>query len=509
MIVNWFCILLALLLSGCCSSAFYDAEDACEVAPNPGTPWECRVPYCNPFSDDCLHTDYFNDGKPRSLAELVDLGLTNNPITRKAWADAKSRAYTYKASQSILYPQIDAQADINFIDQDFIFTEGAELSGNTNIPFDPNLSNISSASSNQGFTKTSAIELTAQYLLFDFGGRCATIQSAWQALLSGNMMYNQAIQDVLLAIISDYYIFLESDALVIARKEDLQNAKKSYEFAEAQFTAGIKTKVDLLQAESNLANSELELQRAINNYNISLANLAKSVGISANTKFEVEKKPFTIPKETIQSDIEYLMSVAKAERADLASRQADYMQKVADLAVVKSNSMPNLTANVDVLKTHYSSSTIKNSHIYVSTISLNIPLFYGFFYTNQKKKAEADILYAYEAWKQAEDEVLLQVVTSYYNFQTAVKNLSIADDFLKYSQEAYDALGAQYLAGISTFTDLLVAEATLANAKAQQILSRTRMIVSFAQLTYSMGILDIASDYSRLNPLEKEPPCAG
>lgn len=495
--------LLAFLVSSC-SSVIYDAEDVGEIAPNPGTYWEGRTVYCNPFQDDDTHISYFQNKGPHSLAELVDLGLTNNPITRKAWADAKSRAYTYKSTQSTLYPQVDLQADENFVDQDFIFTAAADATGNTAIPFDPNLANISSSTTNQGFTKTSALELTIQYLLFDFGGRCATIESAWQALLSGNMLYNQAIQDVMLAVISDYYVYLESDALVTARQEDLANAKKSYEFAEAQFEAGIKTKVDLLQAESNLASSQLELQRVINSRNIALANLANSVGFPASTIFEIEKKPFTIPKENIQSNIEYLMSVAKAERADLASKQADYLQKVADLAVVKSNSMPYVTANVDLLKTHYSSSSIKNAHIYVSTISLNIPLFYGFFYTNQKKKAEADIQSAYEAWKQAEDEALLQVVTNYYNFQTAVKNLSIADDFLKYSQEAYDALGAQYLAGISTFTDLLVAEATLANAKAQQILSRTRMIVSFAQLTYSMGILDISNDYSHLFPIAEE-----
>lgn len=479
--------LIISLLFTACSSIIRDPEPLGEIPCLPADYWTSADPYINPSLEASDETIFFQSQEKQSLAQLVDVGLSNNPITKFTWSNAKSNAYTYKSTLSLWFPQVDFQENASFIDQSSTLRDP--------IPPTPHSTGLS--------TNLFFSDVSIQYLLLDFGGRFGTIESAWQGLVSANMVHNQSIQDVTVLIVTNYYLYLQNLALLEARKEDLKNAQETYDSAKAQFDSGIVTIVDVLQAESNLASTVLAFQQQENLAINSHAALATSIGLPPDTKFEVEETPYEIPKEQIKTEVEFLLSVAKKERADLAARQAQFMQQRANLQVVKSSAMPNITASADYINTQYTQGPIKSGHSYITTISLNIPLFQGFFFTNQIRRAKADVTTAFENWRITEQQIMLDVFTNYYNFQTAVDSLNAADEFLKFSQEAYDALLAQYQSGITTITALLQGEATLANARSQQIESRTAVATTFAQLTYSMGILSVTDDYSVLYPAKK------
>lgn len=480
-------------LAGC--ALLTEPELVEEISINPASYWENKEPYIDPSVEVSDDITYFQTDAKHSLAELIDVALSNNPSTKFVWAVAKSQAYLYKASYSPLFPSVSFQENVNFYDQRFNIQGSGGVS-----PINPiNTPTFASAGGPSHFMTTSS-NLTIQYLLLDFGGRFANIEAAWQALVAENLLHNQAIQDLMITVITDYYTYLQNKALLDARAEDLKDAETLYSTARAQFDNGIVTKVDVLQSESNLASAVLAYQQQANLLINSLAALATAVGLPPETKFDVESAPFLLPKDQIKTDVEYLMEVAKHERADLASKQAIFLENRANLDIIRSNAMPTITANSTLFLTHYTNSRIKDSRILASTISLNIPIFQGFFFLNQIKSAEANVLAAYEDWRNTEQQVLLNVFTSYYNLQTAIDSLNVADEFLKFANEAFYALLDQYQNGVATITDLLTAEATLANARAQQIQSRTQLMISFAQLTYAMGILNSTSDYSDLFP---------
>lgn len=481
-------ILVLGLLLGACSSIIRDPEPMGEIPCLPANYWSNTEPYINPSLQASDETVFFQSQEKQSLAQLVDVGLSNNPITKFTWSNAKSNAYTYKSTLSLLFPQVNFQENVSFIDQSSTFRDP--------VPPSPQSTGLS--------TNLIFSDVSIQYLLLDFGGRFGAIESAWQGLVSSNMIHNQSIQDVTILIVTNYYLYLQNVALLEARKEDLKNAQETYDSAKAQFDSGVVTVVDVLQAESTLANAVLAFQQQENLLINSHAALATSIGLPPNTEFDVENTPYNLPKEQIKTQVEFLLSVAKKERADLAARQAQFMQQRANLQVVKSSAMPNIVATADYINTQYTKGPISSGHSYITTISLNVPLFQGFFFTNQIRRAKADVTSAFENWRITEQQILLDVFSNYSNFQTAVDSLNAADEFLKSAQEAYDALLAQYQGGITTITALLQGEATLANARSQQIQSRTSVATSFAQLTYSMGILSVTDDYSVLYPEKKE-----
>ena len=106
---------------------------------------------------------------------------------------------------------------------------------------------------------------------------------------------------------------------------------------------------------------------------------------------------------------------------------------------------------------------------------MNVPIFTGWLYENQIASAKENACSALAAWKLTELNVLLDVVTAYNAYTTAVQSVEYSDEYLKYSQEAYDAALLGYRMGANSIVDVLNAQMTLSNARSQWIQTRTQL----------------------------------
>src|SRR5438552_1789170 len=108
-------LITAISLNSC---YFCDPSMVGEVAPYSSDPW---IPCCDedaqrhfpvlPCEDAVDEMWYAHSGAWEAI-ELVDIALRNNPTTRETWETAKARAYTWKATQSALYPTINLTEEL-------------------------------------------------------------------------------------------------------------------------------------------------------------------------------------------------------------------------------------------------------------------------------------------------------------------------------------------------------------------------------------------------------------
>src|SRR4029079_10748589 len=98
---------------------------------------------------------------------------------------------------------------------------------------------------------------------------------------------------------------------------------------------------------------------------------------------------------------------------------------------------------------------------------------------------------AYEDLLDVENNVIVEVMTSYSNYHTAVERYKYSVDFLKSSEEAYNVAFASYKEGIGTILDVLTTQRALANARAQKIDARTRWAIALANLAFATGTLGL------------------
>src|SRR5580765_5976771 len=152
-------MLIALVAAGCRSLTTphpfkHDIKHDAGVAPSPAQAWTPpadAVPPAPAKVEATLPSGVTAD-TPVTLAQIVDIALANNPTTRQAWLAARAAQANLGSAQSAYYPEIDLNAS---------------------------LSRTQSTALNSVSRQTTfAPSLSLSYLLFDFGGREATVEGA-------------------------------------------------------------------------------------------------------------------------------------------------------------------------------------------------------------------------------------------------------------------------------------------------------------------------------------------
>lgn len=487
----------AFLYAGCCNDPSWTGN-----APyGPPDQWiPCKEPLYtikNQSTPEDIDNLLKND-RPLSLCDLVDIALRNNPNTEKTWADARAAAYNWEMSKAPFYPTVTEQTSLEFIKQNFGSGSLASNSLNTTgvassiVSGTGGAAGVASAATSSGPVYSQLVfhELTIEYLLFDFGGRMAEYESTRQALIAANWVHNRTIQTTINQVMTIFFTLQQTKALIEAQLEQLKDAQTSLDAAKGQYEAGVKTVVDFLLAKSNLINIQVQLESLRGQFETNKGQLAAVLGLKANTPLNLAPLPKDLPLEKTSKDIEELMDIALQERPDISAAYATYFQSEADLASAVSAWFPTITATGNFEK--FNNIHVPASRGFASSgiITLNVPIFAGFLYENQIRRAEEVVRSTFAQLEIQVNQAMLDVLTSYYALKTAIETLKFADEYLKYSQEGYNAAYQSYKQGTGTILDLLTAQTQLANARAQRINAITSWVTSVSNLAYATGVLN-------------------
>ncbi|MGB7566691.1 MAG: TolC family protein [Chitinivibrionales bacterium] len=403
-----------------------------------------------------------------SLAEIVYIALLNNKQTRQAWAQARASAAAYGSKQGSYFPQISASASADRLKNP---TLGAQFSSGA-WEYSPGAS------------------LT--WLLFDFGGRGASVEEAREALFASDWTHNATIQDVILRVEQAFYGYFAAKAFLTAQKATVDETQTSLSATNDRRAAGLATIADVLQAQTALSQATLAFETLQGQLMTTRGTLATAMGLPANTGFDVDlpvgAPPVSDSKKTVQ---EYL-DIAVRQRPDLAAARAQALSSDAHIKYTQAQGYPSLSTNGSIGELYFNTLSTGTA-IYSAGIGIGIPLFTGFshHYDVLQAKAQADAARANA--QNTRDLVTLQVWTSYYNLETAGQMLSTSDDLLKSASQNYDVALGRYKAGVGGILDLLTAQAALQNARAQQVQARAGWWLALAQLAHDTGTLEMAS----------------
>ena len=131
-----------------------------------------------------------------------------------------------------------------------------------------------------------------------------------------------------------------------------------------------------------------------------------------------------------------------------------------------------------------------------------MPVFTGF--SNQYDVASASEQYqaALARADATKQQVIQQVFTAYYTLRTATNRVRTATDLLASATQSETVARERYREGVGSIVDLLVAQAALANARAQAVDVRWQWRTALAQLAHDVGVLNARGDttFSSLTP---------
>jgi len=408
--------------------------------------------------------------EPLSLGSLAEVAIMNNPSTRQAWETARAFESQKRVTEGTMLPTLTGNFEV--------------------FP----TRTVDSNKVNNANQLTYGPSASVSYLLLDLGGRKARIKGAYFDLLNSNQSYNQAVQDLLLNVGKAYYTLHSAQATVDAREADLQNSHLVLTAAQKKLDAGLVSKLDLYQAQTNYYTDVYALQSAEGDVKSKKGDLANVLGLSADTKFTIKVPSRQIPTGLTRRDVSKLIEFALKTRPDILAGRASLSSKLEAVKAAESDVFPTVTAGASLNKENfyfYNSPKSWGDDFSYSTFDLKLSwdVFDGYQKVNLKEKAGRLAAAERDKLEQTELAASNDVWTKYFAFKTAIKKLNSSKALVRSSQGSYDLALEGYQAGLKSMLDLTNAQSDLSNARSQLIQSERDLFIALIDLVHSLGVL--------------------
>ena len=447
--------------------------------PVPDHSW--APPKLDKYEQDLAHTNFYDKSIPPAgidtnrvydLPALIDIAERNNPQTRVSWEQARQAARAVGLSESTYYPQLAAEAAAGFQHQ------LAAL--NTVFP---------------GNAAQESATLDLKWLLFDFGGRRASMLAAKEELMVATVGFNATHQQIVFAVTKSFYDYSTARQKVGVAETALQTAQTVGEAAQARFDNGLATKPDVLQAEQETAGAEYDLVAAKGALSDALVALFSSMGILPTADLKVAAVTEKQFEENPEEPLNDLIDRALRQRPDLVAQLAELRAAQQNVRKARSEYYPKVSfeasggySKLDV--NAYNSSYVGNSKPgYGVGLSIDLPIFEGFARQNQLRIAQSQLRAAESQMADSRDTAVRQVWKAYTDLTTALRKQQSAVKLLEAAQSAYDASLDAYRHGLGTYVDVANAQRFLTSAQSTIVDTRSDIFTSTASLALTVGDL--------------------
>ena len=409
--------------------------------------------------------------KTYSLPELINLAEIQNPETREAWEQTRAHAAILGIAKSELYPILAA-------------TAVAEI-------------NRREAFSHVSFYRQTVADteggLALSYTVFDFGARAGRISAAKADVLAANFAFNDTHRQVIFEVEMAYYSLLNAEGQISAAEANLTNALAVQRAAEDRLNQGLATSPDVLEARSAAAQAEYELQALQGTKEISRGNLARALGILPTSSIQVQPLDELVIPVSFSNTVEQSIDRAFEQRPDLMQQLAEVRAAEAQINEARATYYPTLSfsASAGPRSFYASQQSLPWEHTANwgggAGLSLTWSLFDGGARRHKLAQAKADALGSEAKAKATRDSVANEVWTAYSKFRTAFRERQAAVELLAAARQSYAAALESYNHGVRSLLDVTAAQRTLAQARSSDVLARTAILSSVAELAFQTG----------------------
>ena len=495
--------LFALSLTGCATSelelaperpdrpwtAPVQAGEIIAARPAPAPPSAGYVLPPNPAMAKVEPPPTLQAGHAYTLAELIDIAESHDPQTRIAWDQARDAALATGVARSAFLPELTASVI------------GAVQSGHEENSLGGN--HVSGTSTVTG--SISAVSL--KWLLFDFGGRAATLDAAKQGSVISNIGFTAAHQNLIYRVSLAFYADAAARARRITAKQALIDAQAVQAAADARYAHGEGTVVETAQAHQAAAQADYARIRADGAAADARQALVNAMGVPPTTRLTVADIPHRELSAQADGPIDELVSAALSRRPDVLAAYAARKASLAKIEAAKAEFMPKvfLSASGGYTSQNLQAPVLpgfggEGAILNLSgdrlggtvLLGITVPLFDGGLRDANLKRARIDADRADQQLTQVRNEAARQVVSAATSVKTSAAGYHAAAALVAASQTSFDSALAAYKHGVGSITDVTVAESKLLDARNTATDAYSSALSAAAGLAFSAGALGAA-----------------
>lgn len=433
-------------------------------------------------------------GAKLTMSDCIQIALKNSPLINKAYYNYHVSKNDEKIAKAAFFPTIGV---------------GTGYTYNTNS---------SNRMSNN--TDNYNAQATLSQLIFNFGKTNAQIKMQKFNKIAAMYNFDDVVLETIFGVKSYYYNVLAAKATVDINKAYVQINERNYQRTKAYFDQGIKSKIDLVNAEVNLSDSKVTLVESIKAYQNAIVQLNNSMYVAYTPEYEIastetfnfqqkevpvnlqkisEKKdlsktPEPVSDATLTSKVEKMdvietfkfkpfpytfeecVELAKKNRPDLKAYNATLDAMKQSLLYIKREYYPEISASAGYNYRNQYNTNSFNVGVNLSS-SLNI-LSQKYKIDNGKlqvdlAKNEIDLL---------EQNIYFEVQNAYINMVQLEKQIPLLAVKVKQTYENFELADGRYAVGIGDYIQLQDARVNYNNAQQSYVQTVYKYNVARANL---------------------------
>ncbi len=217
-----------------------------------------------------------------SLQDCIKIALNNSPVIKKFRYNYRMAKANVGKARSAYFPTIGIGTGYNIT-----HTHARRLS-DTVHPF--------------------SAEASLNQLIWNFGKTNANIRMQKFNMITALYNFENTVLDSIFEVKTYYYGVLAAKAGVDINDAYVQINERNYQRTKAYFEEGIKSKIDLVNAEVNLSDSKVSLVEAQKSYKNSMVKLNNSMYVAYAPEYEIE------PTETFNDLGLYIIDLEELDK---------------------------------------------------------------------------------------------------------------------------------------------------------------------------------------------------
>jgi outer membrane protein len=440
-----------------------------------------------------------------TLANLIDLAQSNNPLTQVAWNAARDAALAVGIAWSTYLPRLTAAVVGGYNGLESSQT----VSANTGAP---RVGTVNANGRDVVSAGGGVATLGLQWLIFDFGERSSVVSAAKELAVASNVAFTAAHQQVAYGVTIAFYKHAAAAERVSMVEKALANAKDVQAAAELRLQQGQGTAIDVAQAQQATAQADLRCVQARGAAQDSYYELLTAVGLSPTTRLRIADVSGRAMPPALMEMTESTIKEAVSRRPDVLAAYAN--AKAAEAAEGASTAafFPKLFASGNVAYTAGSLSltaipgvgqelpTVNlTSSGFAGTIiaGLVIPIYDGGVRAALHKQSQNRLDSANAALRQTCQQSVREIVVADNALRTSLSVLEASRTWEHAAETTFDAALTSYRSGVGSVTVATIAESNLLDARISEVDGYSAAQIAAATLAFATGTMGTSATPAR------------
>lgn len=249
-------------------------------------------------------------GAKLTMSDCIQIALKNSPLINKAYYNYHISKNDVKLAKAAFFPTIGVGTGYNVTS-----TDTNRMNTNNDIY---------------------SAQASLSQLIWNFGKTNARIKMQKFNRIAAMYNFDDIVLDTIFGVKTYYYSVLAAKATVDINRANVQINERNYQRTKAYFDEGIKSKIDLVNAEVNLSDSKISLVEAQKAYQNAIVQLNNSMYVAYTPEYEISTtETFNFQQKEIPVNLQKISEKRDISKTPEPVSDATLTSKVEKMDVIE------------------------------------------------------------------------------------------------------------------------------------------------------------------------------